>query len=455
MIEPPLWLVILPIAASPLVYLTRRWAVGALLAALVASLAGLLAWSLPPTNPIRLMGRLFLLDPLTQHVLAILFFMTALLFLIAWRLPQGREFYPLGLVLLGLFAAAGMLRHAGISALIMALAAIVAAPIIQGGQSDSTRASWRLLTMMLLAVPFFLLASWRVDLYREDVENVIYLGQAAVLLGLGMAIWLAAVPLHGWSTAVGAQAPPVAAALVLTAFPLLALVALVQVLTEATWFNWHEQAGELLLIAGLISVGLGGLLTAIQRSLRPLLGFAALFDMGCLLVALAVGRDGGSPAFYAGLAVRGLALTLTGAATAVFWGRGGTDAFPALRGAAYHRPLATAALMVGGFTLAGLPLTAGFFPRWLLLQDMAQVSPRWVWLLVAGGVGVAVGYLRGLNTMLATPAHPQRVDRARPDWLATIILVVLGLLSLGLGIYSDSLLHVVQRLLTAHPPPPL
>ena len=134
MIEPPLWLVILPIAASPLVYLTRRWFAGALLAALVAFLTGLLAWNLPPTNPIRLMGRVFLLDPLTQHVLALLFFLAAILFLIAWRLPQGGALYPLGLVLLGLFAAAGMSRHVGISAIITALAAIAAAPIVQGGQ---------------------------------------------------------------------------------------------------------------------------------------------------------------------------------------------------------------------------------------------------------------------------------------------------------------------------------
>ena len=40
MIEPPLWLVILPIAASPLAYLTRRWSVGALLTALVALFTG-------------------------------------------------------------------------------------------------------------------------------------------------------------------------------------------------------------------------------------------------------------------------------------------------------------------------------------------------------------------------------------------------------------------------------
>jgi hypothetical protein len=70
-------------------------------------------------------------------------------------------------------------------------------------------------------------------------------------------------------------------------------------------------------------------------------------------------------------------------------------------------------------------------------------------------MGVVIGYLRGLNSMLATPAHPERLNRTRPDWLATIFLVALGLLSLGLGIYPDPLLHVVQRLLTAYPLPPL
>ena len=244
MIEPPLWLVILPIAATPLVYLIRRWGIGAHLAALVALLTGLLVWSLPPTNPIRLLGRPFLLDPLTQYALVLIFVTTAILFLVAWRLPQGWSFFPLGLVLLGLFAVVGMSRHLGITALVAALATVGTAIVIQGGQSGSTRAAWRFLLMMFLALPFFLLAAWRVDLYREEAKNVIYLGQAAFFLGAGMTIWLAAVPMHGWLTAVGAQAPPVVAAFVLTAFPLLALVTLLHTLTEATWFIWLDAGGR-------------------------------------------------------------------------------------------------------------------------------------------------------------------------------------------------------------------
>jgi len=454
-IDPPLWLVILPIAASPLVYLTRRWLAGALLATLVAFMTGLLAWNLPPTNPVRLMGRVFLLDSLTQHVLALLFFVAAILFLVAWRLPQGAALYPLGLVLLGLFAAAGMSRHLGISAIIVVLAAIAAVPIVQGGRSGSTRAAWRLLSMMTLALPFFLLASWRVDLYREDVENVVYLGQAAVFLGLGMAIWLAVAPLHGWLTGVGAEAPSLAAALVLTGFPLLAMVTMLQVLTEAAWFVWHQQVGQALLVAGLISAGLGGLLAAVQRGLRPLLGYAALFDMGCLLVALAVGGDNGWLVFYGGLAIRALGLGLTGAATAAVRQRTGRDTFAGLHATAYHMPLATAALIIGGFTLAGLPLTASFYPRWLLLRELSQVDLRFMWLLVIAGVGVAIGYLRGLNAMLASPTRGYQTDLPGRDWLAIIFLVALGLLSIGLGIYPDPLLQAAQHLLTSYPLPPL
>jgi multicomponent Na+:H+ antiporter subunit D len=454
-IDPPLWLVILPIAASPLVFLTRRWGVGALLATVAALLTGMLAWSLPPTNPIRLMGRLFLLDLLTQHVLALLFVTTAILFLAAWQLPQGRAFFPLGLILLGLLAAAGMSRHIGIIAFITTLAVVAGAPIIQGGQTGSTRAAWRFLMLLLLALPFFLMASWRVDLYREDVENAPYLRQAALFLALGMWVWLAAVPFHSWLTAAGAEAPPVAAALVLIGFPLLALVTLLQVLNEATWFTWHEQAGRLLLVAGLISVAAGGLLAAVQRGLRPLLGHAALFDMGCLLVALAIGGERGTQAFYAGLAIRGLGLGLTGIATAAVCRRAGGDGLATLRGTARRMPLATTALVIGGFTLGGMPATASFFPRWLLFQDLARADPRWIWLLVGGGVGVAVGYLRTLSAMVAPPTKPPGPDPGLGKWPTTVILVALGLVSVGLGLFPDPLFRIVEELMAAYPLPPL
>jgi NADH:ubiquinone oxidoreductase subunit 2 (subunit N) len=218
----------------------------------------------------------------------------------------------------------------------------------------------------------------------------------------------------------------------------------------------------LLLLAGLIAAASGGLLAAVQRGLRPLLGYAALFDMGCLLMALSLagtqsapGSHFGPPSFYAGLALRGLALGLTGTASAALGQPAGGDTFAALRGIAYRRPLATAALVIGGFSLAGLPLTAGFLPRWLLLQGLAQSQPGWAWLPVAGGLGVALGYLRGLHALLAPPGRPAPANQGRQPWLVTLCLAGLGLLSLWLGLFPDPLFRLAERLLAVYPLPVL
>jgi NADH-quinone oxidoreductase subunit N len=455
-IEPAWWLVILPAAATPLVYFTRRWGIGAYMAALVSLLTGWLAWNLPPTNPMRLMGRTFLLDPLTQQTMALLFVTSAVLFVAGWRLQQGWYFPPLGLVVLGLFAVAGMSRHLGITAVAMMLAAIVSVPIIQGDQAGSIRAAWRFLAMMLIALPFVLLAAWRVDAYREDIEhNAAYLGQAALFLAVGISIWLAAVPMHGWATAVGAGAPPVAAAFVLIGFPLLALVTLAHVLAEAPWFTWSAAASRWLLVVGLASAGLGGLLGAVQRNLRAVLGYAALFDLGCLLAGMAVRGPASDLAFYSGLAIRALGLTLIGIATAVIRLEAGGDALAGLGGVARRLPLASIALLVGACTLMGLPLTAGFPPRWMLLRDLAGLDPHWSWVLVAASLGIAIAYLRALAAMLAAPAAAGPKPRlAAGRWATSGLLVGLTLVSLWLGVLPAALFQLAARLIQLYPLPP-
>jgi NADH:ubiquinone oxidoreductase subunit 2 (subunit N) len=455
MIEPPWWLVVLPMAATPVVYLTRRWSVGAYLAALASLFTGLLAASLPSTNLMHLAGRTFLLDPLAQQSLALFFVTSAVLYLAGWRFRQGGYFTPLGLFVSGLFAVAAMSRHLGITGLIMTLAAIASVPIIQGDQTGSIRAAWRFLVFMAMALPLILLAAWRVDLYREDAQNAMYLAQAAAFLGIGLAIWLAVVPLHSWLTMSGAWAPPVAGAFVLIGFPMMALVTLSHLLAEATWFTWWPQAGRLLLLAGLASAAVGGLMTAVQRTLRSAIGYAALFDLGCLLIAAAMQGNGGAFTLYAGLVTRAIGLLLTAVATSALQAETSGNVMANLQGAARRQPLAVAALLVGGFTLAGLPLTAAFPVRWFVLHDLAQVDQRAVWVVILAGVGVAIFYLRALRTMLEPPALQHPEPRARLLWLPTILLAILVLLTVGLGLFPEPLLRAATRLATVYPLPHL
>lgn len=457
MIDPPWWLVVLPMAGAPLIYLIRRWEVGTYLASLIAVLTAWLAWNLPPTNPMRLLGRSFVLDPLTQQCMALLFALSAALFLADRRLARNWYFSPLALVVLGLFAVAGMARHLGVVALALVLAAIASVPIIQGDRVGSTRATWRFLVMMTLALPFLLLASWQMDAYRENSEaNLAYAGQALVLLLAGVSIWLAVTPLHGWLSAVGAEASPVASAFVLTGFPLAALIVLIHVLTETSWLTWSPLIGHWLLLAGLLTALTGGLLAVVQRSLRPMFGYAALFDLGCLLIALAIRGPNSDLAFYSGLAVRALGLSLSGVSIAAIQTSVGEDGFGDLAGTARRLPLATTALLAGGLTLAGLPLSAGFPTRWSLLRDLTANDPRLGWLVVAGSLGVALAHLRALRAMLAPSGERSGAPKlVKPGWQATLLLVILTLTTTILGLFPDALfrpaLYLIERYPLPHP----
>ena len=81
---PALWLIVLLIAAVPVVYVLRRLGLGAVAAAGVALASAWLALRLPLGLVLNVLGRSLELDRLSQVTLSLLFAATAVLFLIAF-----------------------------------------------------------------------------------------------------------------------------------------------------------------------------------------------------------------------------------------------------------------------------------------------------------------------------------------------------------------------------------
>ncbi|MBN1995175.1 MAG: hypothetical protein JW953_20970 [Anaerolineae bacterium] len=464
---PALWLIIVPLAAVPVVYLLRRTGLGAVVAAGVALFSAWLAWRLPPGLVANILGRPIELDQLSQTTLAILFAAGAVLFLIALPISppenqialkrepgRGRTFHPVGLATLAIFVAASLSGHLGITAILIEVAVIFAVFIIQGRRLESTRAAQRFLVMLSLAVPLFLLAAWRIDRYQLSggAQLAGYLQQTTLLVGLGFALWLAVFPGHGWLTAVAAEANPPAAAFVLIAFPLAAFSTLIELLANFPWLVTSSPLAWAMIVAGIVTALAGGLLAAVQRSFSALLGYAALYDLGCALAGLGAGGQAAVITILAGLIVRTLALTLNAACLVALQRHAAHDGFAQVTGLARRLPVTTAGLIIGGLTLAGGPLTIGFPLRWQLLQATAGVDSRWPVLLALAGLGVAMGYWRGLKFLLPQP-------KKRPSKLSSrvalslqepvLLLILIGLLASAcilLGLFPWLLVEPLQEL---------
>jgi multicomponent Na+:H+ antiporter subunit D len=197
------------------------------------------------------------------------------------------------------------------------------------------------------------------------------------------------------------------------------------------------------------------MLAAVQRGFSELLGYAALFDLGCTLAALGLGGPSGMITILVSLTVRALALTLMAASNSAIRLRVLSDGFAELRGVAQQMPVAMAGLTLGGLTLAGIPFTAGFAAHWQLLQAMAEVDSRGSVLLAMAGLGVAVGYLRGVRTALwPRDLTKTKEPSVRPRVVFTVqepfwLLVMIGLLMAAtvlLGLFPAVLIQPFQLL---------
>ncbi len=470
-----LWLVVLPIGTVPIVYLLRRVKLGSIVATLIALLLAWLALRLPTGLVLNVLGRSVELDQLSQAVLSLLFVVTAVLFLIPMLCPpyagaglhsgvKGREekiFYSVGLATLALFVAASLSRHLGITAIFIQVAVILTVFIIQGERLDSSRASLRFLTLMSLATPLFLLAAWRIDVYQLSggVQPARNVQQTIFFVFFGFALWLAVVPFHGWLTIVAAESAPATAAFVLTAFPVVAFSTLLHLLAELPWLVESPQLVEAIILAGVLTSLVGGGLASVQRGFSQLMGYAALYDLGCTLTVLGVGGESAVITILVSLSVRALALILVAIGGSAIRMRVAGDGFAQVQGIARYLPVAITGLLLGGLTLAGAPLLAGFPARWQLLRSVSEVNPILPVLLALGGLGVALGYLRGLRAALA-PGLPSKSQSRRPVKLTfqepPLLLFMIGLVGvicIALGLFPSLLIEPLQQLTLGFPIP--
>jgi formate hydrogenlyase subunit 3/multisubunit Na+/H+ antiporter MnhD subunit len=462
---PALWLIAIPIGFAPVVYLLRQLGVGAIVGAVITLLsAGLVIWL--PTGPVtNLLGRPVELDLLSKVVLALLFAATAMLFLILTLNSfvqegrvgyfgkvtgqEGRVFYPAALIILALFVTASLSNHLGITAIFIQLAAILMVFVIQTQRLESTRASLRFLVLISLATPIFLLAAWRIDLAQPTglVTSSRVDQQVALLAGLGFAVWLAVIPFHGWLTGTAGESSPVTTAFVFITFPAVAFSTFIKLLANLPQLIQVSFLVDGIIIAGVATALIAGLLASVQRGFSELMGYAALYNIGCILTFLGVGQKAAVLAILVSLVVRALALTLIALGTSMYYLRATSDGFSYVQGMARQMPMATVGLVLGGLTLAGSPLTPGFAPTWQLLRSVAEVDPRGVVLLALGGLGVALGYLRGLHATLQqgtrSPERRATVNLAEPQFLA-ILTAVLSLICLLLGLYPALLIEPLR-----------
>lgn len=452
----PILLLLLPLLAAVLTYVVRHWAgLAALLASGTATIVAFLCLRLPLEQsafvlgrevafgrPVVVLGQTLQVDPAGQMWLAFVFALAAIFYLLAWRISPGRSFFPFSLVILALYALAILLQVFTLSVLVFATSVTIAVFIIQAGQPTCVRGAQRYLLVSLLAVPLLLAAAWLVNPALPEAQTSEIARRALLPAALGFGLLLAAFPFGTWMPAVAADAPPLVTAFIFTAGQAVALFLAFLFLRENPWFAAGDSTPAVIQLAGLVMAVSGGVMAAVQRDLGRVLGYAALGDLGILLMALTVGGSQNVTLTLLHAVGRSISITLMAASLAIVRHRVASDNFADLGGAARRLPLATAGFLLGGLALAGFPLTAGFPTHWAVYRAMSSEDQIWVFVLLASSAGIVIGLLRALHAMLRSGA---RQDIARQPIVASLMVLVLAALCIVLGLYPQLLLAPVSK----------
>ena len=437
----PLWIIVVPWVMAPWVYLFRRRStIAAFLSAGTSLVVAVICFLLPPDQTVSILGRGLVFDLWRRWLLLFLFGGAVLLFLYSWRLSQGWSFFPFLLVTLGFLAGSAMVDNFLLAVILLELAGIILAFLIQGGPRADPRVTLGFLVPLIIAGSCLVFSTHLFDLLALDPEDLASARLAMIALTLGFGIVLAVVPFHLFLPAVTQEAPPMVAAFLLGFYQVVALSLMVGLIDRQPWLQ--SEAFDIVLVAGLITALGGGFFAFLGRAPGRLLAYGTISDLGLILVGLGTASEVGVAGAITHLINRSLAIALVTMSWGVISERYGGERSAMPLGVARVLPWATLGYILGGLTLAGFPLT-GFATRWPIYLTLLPDNPLYTLGLILGGLGVAWGYLRSLTPILGRGERP---PGGKEPLLVALMIVTLVGTSLLLGIYADHLLEPLLKM---------
>lgn len=455
MIAGLLLFLVLPLALAGVVYALRRWAtLTALLSVGMALALGIAIVVLPlgrtvevwgreivMGGAISLLGRELVLEEVDRIAIAFLYLTAAGIFALAWQVSPRTMLFPVGFGLLSLLSGSLLIRPLIYASLLVEVAIALSIFALQPEDRGPTRGGLQYLSFSLLALPGLLVIHWLMERYALTPDNTTLLDASAVLLTLSFALLLGSVPFHPWIPAVASDSEPLASAFVFTVNNGAIWFLLLAFLETYPDLSAYPSFAPLVSSAGLIMVIVGGVFAASQRSLGRLMGYGSLADSGVALVALGMFSEQGLALALLALLVRPLGVSLMAAGLrGLRTERPDGDAPDALRGLARKAPWSTLAFLIGGLSVAGLPISAGFAARWALYRALAPSNLSSALVMMLASAGIIIGVWRSLSTLLSR-SEPSAVGASEPGqdsllqrWLLAglVVLAVGGCVGIGL-----------------------
>src|SRR5580658_9714785 len=228
----------------------------------------------------------------------------------------------------------------------------------------------------------------------------------ALLVLVGLAFKVSAVPFHSWAPDAYEGAPTPATAFMAVAVKAAAFATLLRVLVlslgDAGWTSWASGWPPVLATVAVLTMTVANLIAGRQESVKRMLAYSSIAHAGYALVGVtSMLRDpaqGMSSVLFYLLAYTASTAGAFGAL--ILCGSRGKEAvtYDDLSGLGKRHPAAALAFTLFLLSLAGVPPTAGFFAKWFVFR--AAIDGGLYWLAILAFVNSVIGAYYYLRVMV-------------------------------------------------------
>lgn len=254
-----------------------------------------------------------------------------------------------------------------------------------------------------------------------------------IMLLMAMLFKVSAAPFHFWAPDVYQGSPTVITALMSTVVKTAAFAAILRLFLVG--FGGVTEIWTAILVSVVaLSLVIANFSAAMQTNVKRMLAYSSISHAAfMLMVVLANVR---SNATLGALLYYSLAYSIGSiAAFGILYNvtKKGDESFDAFNGLGKRNPLMAACMVVAMLSLAGIPITAGFFAKYFVLINMIGTSYKW--LIILAMLTSAVGVYYYFKVIIAMYFKPAIETEEVPVELSQkTVIIITTIITLALGI---------------------
>lgn len=219
---------------------------------------------------------------------------------------------------------------------------------------------------------------------------------AFAFITVGISLKLALFPLHLWLPNAYTYAPSIASALLAATATKVAVYVMLRFIFTVFGLEFSFQVmplGIVLLVLALFAVFAGSLVAVFQYNVKRLFAYSSVAQIGYMILGISFASQTGLTAAILHLFNHALMKGALFLALAALFFRTGGVRMENFRGLGRTMPLTMLAIVIGGLSLIGVPLTVGFVSKWYLVLAALEQGLWPVAFLVLVGSLIAVMYV--------------------------------------------------------------